>query len=1106
MNNVLEQLKQNLSTEIFDKYAIPLPSEYLAKYSLKDIVTDCGLMAELNAKNEYAITISDGESSTDNLWQIKLIRLNDNVSLSRGLPIIENFGFKLLDEKPFKVKLSEAEQIYICDFGVEVPLDVVGKINDEKLKTKLKSAIVAAFTRVIENDSLNKLVLFSELSGRQTALIRAVVKYMVQTSLPFSAAYISDCLKKYFNISRHLFDLFEAKFCPQSHSLDNAARIQDLICEELDKVENLAEDQILKSAFSVINAMVRTNFYQTLDDGAYKPYISFKLESAKILNLPKPYPLYEIFVYSIRFEAVHLRGGKVARGGLRWSDRKEDFRTEVLGLLKAQMVKNSVIVPTGSKGGFVCKKLPPLTEREAYMAEGISCYKQFISGLLDITDNLVNAQIIHPKQVIRLDDDDPYLVVAADKGTATFSDFANEMAHQYKFWLGDAFASGGSAGYDHKKMGITAKGAWEAVKRHFRHLGIDTQSQDFTVIGIGDLMGDVFGNGMLLSPHIKLVAAFNHMHIFLDPNPDPVTSYAERVRMFGLERSTWDDYDRSKISPGGGIYSRASKTIPLSPEVKAWLETAADELAPNELIHLVLKAKADLLYNGGIGTYIKAESQSHDDVKDKANDAVRVNGKELRVRVVGEGGNLGATQLGRIEYALCGGNICTDAIDNSAGVDCSDHEVNIKILFAAIMQKIGMSVEERNSILESMTEDVASLVLRDNYLQTLVLRTAGYRARYTLPNHAVFMRKLEKTGELDRKIEFLPTDAEINERMQEDRGLTSPEMSVLLAYSKMSLNRDILKSSLVTDPDFNGLLLSYFPNTLQENYKDFILNHYLRKEIIANQLANLVVNRAGITFISRFSDEFSSPLEEIIKAWWIAYNLLDGPGLYTRIEGLDNKICADVQLKLFVGVEKAIERLCRWILRYVKDLCHAEEIISKFKVHVTVLGENITKLIKNEEYPDVQDEEAMYITANVPTDLAQLISRLGYLPQVMDIVLLALEYNLDYSVVAQNYFVAGRLLQIDWLRKNVLLLPRENKWQALARSALLANISKLYRGAMISTIESCNGNTVAWITANQDKMIKIKVILEELQSYKVIDLAMLSAAIHEFGHILGQTL
>ncbi len=1102
MSNLLEQLKQNLNPDIYIKYALALPEEYLIKYSLNEIILDCNAMSHLSIENEYAISVSYDEHHNDNIWQIKLIRFNDNVSLSRGLPIIENFGFKLLDEKPYKLRISQYDEIYICDFGVEVPAGLVNKIHDVELIENLKIAITAAFTRQIESDSLNKLVLHSGLSARQVSLVRAIVKYLVQTNLSFSASYISDCLKKYSHISRMLFELFEAKFCPQTYSLTRTNEVQQLIHTELTKVENIAEDQILNAAYSVVHAMLRTNFYQQLDDGSYKSYISFKLESAKILNLPKPYPLYEIFVYSLRFEAIHLRGGKVARGGLRWSDRKEDFRTEVLGLVKAQIVKNSVIVPTGSKGGFVCKKLPDISNREAYLEEGVSCYKQFISGLLDITDNLINGEIVHPKQVIRLDSDDPYLVVAADKGTATFSDYANEISAQYSFWLGDAFASGGSVGYDHKKMGITAKGAWESVKRHFRHLGIDTQTKDFTVIGIGDLMGDVFGNGMLLSKHIKLIAAFNHLHIFLDPNPDIKRSYAERLRMFNLPRSSWADYDHSAISQGGGVYLRSSKTIPLSPEVKAWLNVNVDEITPNELIHLILKAKADLLYNGGIGTYIKAETQSNDEVKDKSNDVLRVNAKDLQVKVISEGGNLGVTQLGRVEFALFGGSVCSDAIDNSAGVDCSDHEVNIKILFAAIMQATNMSIEKRNQILESMTDDVSRLVLRDNYLQTLVLRTACYRARYTLPNHHIFMRKLEKIGLLDRVVEFLPNDSVINERMTKNQGLTSPEMSVLLAYSKILLDRDILNTQLVTDHDFNDLLISYFPDYLQQEYPEYILNHYLRKEIVANQLANLIVNRAGITFISRFTDEFNLPLSVIIKAWWIAFNLLDASELYSKIENLDNQIDADVQLKLFVGVEKSVERLCRWILRYVKDLTSANSLIEKYKAPIQVLRQHIGSLVKSIEYPDVQEEENYFLQNQVPEELAILISRQGYLTQVLDIALLTLDNNLQFDYVAQNYFMIGRLLQVDWLRKNVLLLPRENKWQALARSALLADIFKLYRTIMESAIHGTDGNTLQWMSSNQDKVNKIKILLEELQSYTVLDLAMLSAAVREFANIL----
>lgn len=1101
MTSLMEQLKNKLSPDVYGEYALALSGDYLGAYSEDEILEDCVAMATLNATNEYAITINRN-TQQENLWQIKLIRLNDNVSLSRGLPIIENFGFKLLDEKPYKIQLSNGDKIHVCDFGVEVPDGLESKIDDEQVVAHLKEAIVAAFTRQVESDSLNKLVLYCGMTARQTSLIRAIVKYMVQTNLPFSMSYISDCLKKYSFTSYLFYQLFSAKFCPTHNSATRVAEVQQLIEAELERVENIAEDQILKTAYSILNAMLRTNYYQTLDDGAHKPYISFKLESAKVLNLPKPHPLYEIFVYSLRFEAVHLRGGKVARGGLRWSDRKEDFRTEVLGLVKAQMVKNSVIVPTGSKGGFVCKKLPNPSEREAYMAEGIACYKQFISGLLDITDNLVNGEIVHPANVVRHDADDPYLVVAADKGTATFSDYANEMSLKYGFWLGDAFASGGSAGYDHKKMGITAKGAWEAVKRHFRHLGINTQEQDFTVIGIGDLMGDVFGNGMLLSEHIKLIAAFNHQHIFLDPTPHVAESYQERLRMFNLPRSSWDDYDRSKISAGGGIYLRSSKTIPLSPQVKAWLEVEVDEMAPNELIHKILQAKADLLYNGGIGTYIKAETQSNEEVKDKANDALRVNGKELQVKVVGEGGNLGATQLGRIEFATKGGFICTDAIDNSAGVDCSDHEVNIKILFANLMQKTGMSVEERNKILESMTDNVGHLVLRDNYLQTLVLRTAEYRARYTLPNHQAFMRKLEKAGILDRAIEFLPNDVEIASRLQDNRGLTSPELSVLLAYSKMTLDKDILHSDLVNDPDFDELLIAYFPDYLQQHYRDYILNHYLRKEIIANQLANLIVNRAGMTFMSRFTDEFNVSKEAIIKAWWVAYNLLDAPRLYSQIEALDNKVDANVQLKLYIGVEKAVERSCRWILRYLKDFANVRTMIAQIKPHILELESRIGNLIKANEYPDVKEEESLYLVNNVPSELAVLISRQSYLVQILDIATLASEHKLDYDLVASNYFVAGRLLQIDWLRKNVLLLPRENKWQGLARQALLSDIFRIYRNIMVAVIKDNNSDTNAWMNANPEKVAKIGALLEELQSYKILDLAMLSAAIREFANIL----
>lgn len=657
--DLVAQLKKALLTKfgaekrkaLFEKYANSFNEDYLLNYPIAEIIQDIELIEDLSDDRPYAIKVTACNHERSNVWQIKLIKLYDPVSLSSGLPIIENFGVTLLEEHPYKIKLIDDRNIFICDFGVEVEANLANKIHDPELVKYLGQAIVGVFNHKIENDALNKLVLYSCLTAREVSLLRAISHYLIQTSLPFSKQYLADCLRSYPDIARNLYLLFDAKFNLLQHNLDVANQIKINILEELDKVSSLDDDRILKAFLAVIEAMLRTNYYQANKDGSEKEYISFKLESGKLPFLPKPYPFYEIFVYSLRFDAIHLRGGKVARGGLRWSDRREDFRTEVLGLVKAQRVKNSIIIPTGSKGGFVCKKLPPITQREAYMAEGVACYKNFIAGLLDITDNLISGKVVAPKNTVCYDFDDPYLVVAADKGTATFSDYANEMSSKYNFWLGDAFASGGSAGYDHKKMGITARGAWESAKRHFRHLNIDIQTQEFSVIGIGDMAGDVFGNGMLLSKYIRLLAAFNHQHIFLDPNPNAATSFFERERLFNLPRSSWADYDVSKISEGGGIFARSLKFIPLAPAIKAWLNVESDQLTPNELIHAILKAKADMFYNGGIGTYVKAETESNEMVKDKANDGIRINGKELQVKVVVEGGNLGFTQLGRIEFA-----------------------------------------------------------------------------------------------------------------------------------------------------------------------------------------------------------------------------------------------------------------------------------------------------------------------------------------------------------------------------------------------------------------------------------------------------------------------
>lgn len=1105
LTNALKKLPE--ADKLISKYVATFSEDYLIDYLIEDIISDIMVMETLSEDNEYAIRFGgNNDSLNKNLWQIKLFKLNDQVSLSRGLPIIENFGFRLIDEHPYTAHINNSTVIHICDFGIEVPDEFAKKIDDEELSVILRDAIVSVFNRKVENDALNKLVLFSGLTAREVNLIRAITHYCTQTTLPFSRQYIADTLKHFPKIARDLFTLFDAKFNLTTHNFDKAKKIHNEIINEINSVTSLDDDRILKAFLTTIEAMLRTNYYQLDSNSKPKEYISFKLESAKLIFLPKPLPLYEIFVYSIRFEAIHLRAGKVARGGFRWSDRREDFRTEILGLVKAQVVKNSVIVPTGSKGGFVCKKLPPITDREAYMAEGVACYKSFISGLLDITDNLVAGVIVPPKDVIRYDGDDPYLVVAADKGTATFSDYANEMSHKYGFWLGDAFASGGSAGYDHKKIGITARGAWEAAKRHFRHLGVDTQKEDFSVIGIGDMSGDVFGNGMLLSEHICLLAAFNHQHIFLDPKPNVAASFIERQRMFELPRSTWADYDKSKISEGGGVFERSLKQIPLSPEVRKWLTVKETELSSNELINLILKAPADLLYNGGIGTYIKSETESHEAVKDKANDAIRVNGNDLQVKVVVEGGNLGATQLGRIEFAKKGGLILTDAIDNSAGVDCSDHEVNIKILFADIMQKSGMTVVERNKILEIMTDNVAKLVLRDNYLQTQILSYADARANELFSINVNFIEKLEKHGELDRKVEFLPSYQEITERQRAGEGLTPPELAVLLSYSKMSLDKQIINSNLLADNTFDSLLIKYFPDILQSKYSEYICSHYLRPEIISNQLANLIVNRMGITFVSRFEDEFRSDVSLIVQAFWVVYNLFGADAIFAEIEILDNKVNADLQVEMLIRMKKFLERTIRWVMRLFKDGKQMVLLIDKYSKDISELIKSLPKTLSTDEYEVVSKIQNNLIEANVPKHLAEFIARTSAMPQLLDIVILADETNHKVASVAKNYFYLGRVLRMDWLRRNLIALPENNKWQALSRSALLADgygiYSRLIRDAMKSANESDNFAGI-WLDKKQAKIKLLNDMFDELQSYKTLDLAMLSAAVREIATIFS---
>ncbi|MFN8769504.1 MAG: NAD-glutamate dehydrogenase domain-containing protein [Neisseriaceae bacterium] len=1116
-NAVFEKVKLDLSVKLdktsFDnmckKYENVFPDDYLNSYIPTEIANDMIMIDGLSEDKPYAIELNKGINREPNVWQIKLFKFNSPVSLSKALPIVENFGVQLLDEHLRKINLSNGNTIYVCDFGIQVDDNCIDQLGNEIIRNNLKYAMIEVFNDIVENDILNKLILRAGLNAHQVTMLRSIAHYIAQGALPFSKETLKECLTEYPKIANNLFLMFEAKFGLHNKIIEPAETFKNNIIRELLEVNNINDDRALRAHLSVIEAMVRTNYYQPDNNGMIKSYISFKLESGQLSFLPKPKPLYEIFVYSKRVEGVHLRGGKIARGGIRWSDRKDDYRTEVLGLVKAQIVKNSVIVPTGSKGGFICKLLPPATDRDAYLAEGVACYKIFISGLLDITDNMISGKVIAPKNVIKHDEDDPYLVVAADKGTATFSDYANSLSLERGFWLGDAFASGGSAGYDHKKIGITARGAWESAKRHFRHLGKDIQNEEFTVVGIGDMAGDVFGNGMLLSKYIKLVAAFNHQHIFLDPTPDCLTSYEERKRLFDLPRSSWSDYDPKKISKGGGIFEHSLKVIPLSTEIKELLKVESDTLSPNELINTLLKLNVDMIYNGGIGTYIKSSTESHETVKDKANDALRVDGMELRAKVVIEGGNLGATQLGRVEFAKNGGSIFTDAIDNSAGVDCSDHEVNIKILFADIMHKTDMGIEGRNKILELMTDDVSKLVLKDNYLQTQILYYANYRANELFTVDMNFIDKFEKLGYIDRAVEFLPNTHEVNERLRIGTGLTMPELAVLLAYSKIKLNQEILKSSLTHDEIFDELLINYFPKYLQENYKNFIMNHYLKKDITANQLSNLIVNIMGITFISRFEDEFRIDVSKIIHAFWSAYKLLDIENILVRIESLDNKVDANIQVQMLIRVKKSLERLTRWILRNIKTISAIKQLVPNYKDSVLTLLKELPKILNAENYPETKKLDTLFISHNVPEDLAKIVARSSSYPQLIDIAILAKENDHDLVSVANNYFYAGRVLRLDWLRQNLILLPENNKWQALSRSALLADGYKLYSILVRKAIKYAASKNdpkflSTWINKEQDNVEQINIMFDELQTYKTLDLAMLSAVVRELSVIFAK--
>jgi glutamate dehydrogenase len=1050
--------------------------------------------------------------------RLKVFRRGAPISLSEVLPALSSMGVEVVDERPYHLDHVDHPS-FIYEFGLRYAPGM-----PDQMREPFQDTIRALWDGFNEIDGFNALVLAAGLTWRQATVLRAYAKYMKQGNSPFAVDYIEEALRANTDITRLLVQLFEARFDPGRNGLGadaeaRTARVDEVrarIERALDDVASLDHDRILRSYLTHINATLRTNYFQRDVDGRHHTYMSFKLEPSAIPDLPEPRPRFEIFVYSPRVEGVHLRFGAVARGGLRWSDRRDDFRTEVLGLVKAQMVKNTVIVPVGAKGGFFCKQLPDPSDRDAWLAEGVACYRTFISGLLDITDNLVDGKTVTPRDVVRHDGDDSYLVVAADKGTATFSDIANGVAKEYGFWLGDAFASGGSVGYDHKAMGITARGAWVSVQRHFRERGIDSQTQDFTCVGIGDMSGDVFGNGMLCSEHIKLVAAFDHRDVFLDPNPDPERSFAERKRMFELPRSSWQDYDASLISPGGGVYSRQLKSIPISTEVRTALdlEAGVTAMTPAELMKAILKAPVDLLWNGGIGTYVKSADETHADAGDKANDAIRIDGRELRARCVGEGGNLGLTQLGRIEYAelgagRAGGAINTDFIDNSAGVDTSDHEVNIKILLDRVVTNGDLTEKQRNHLLADMTDEVASLVLRDNYEQNLALANAAANAPSLLHVHEDWMRSLEKQGVLNRELEGLPTSRAVRRRIDRGEGLTAPELSVLLAWTKIVLADRLIDSDLPDDPYCHVDLMAYFPTQLHDGFEPAIVEHPLRREIIVTQVVNDLVNGAGMTFWPRLAGETGSTPEELTRANFVAREIFGSLPLRQELQTYDNILAASCQTRMRIEMRTLVERASRWLVNNRRPPLNSQGTVDFFREPVQRLMAELPSLLTGRELRAYEGRMASLVEQKVPDELASRVAVLHPAYQLLGVVEIADRMGLDPMEVTRLHFTLGERLGLPDLVSRILELPRDDRWQTMARAALRDDVYAVHAQLTAQVLRdtddalSVPARIQEWEDGDAVVVSRAATTLEEICAEETGDLARMSVGLRVVRGLLA---
>ncbi|QIZ76565.1 NAD-glutamate dehydrogenase [Ferrimonas lipolytica] len=1043
-------------------------------------------------------------SSAKGMVSLKLFHKDEPIPLSDILPMLENFGLRVIGERPYKVIAADGNEYWILDFSM-----MFKRVIDEPITSyqkRFEQALAETWRGRFEDDAFNSLVLSAGLTGVEVTVLRAYARYMQQIGVTFSQQYIAQTLEQYPQITQLLMQMFRQRFNPSNSDGHCIEALQQAIVAQLDDVANLDDDRIIRRFAELIQASLRTNFYQQAADGQPKSYLSIKFQPELIPEIPLPVPKFEVFVYSSKVEGVHLRGAKVARGGLRWSDRREDFRTEVLGLVKAQQVKNTVIVPSGAKGGFVCKQLP--LERDAMLTEGKSCYRTFIRGLLDITDNIVQGELTPPIDVVRHDEDDSYLVVAADKGTATFSDIANSISEEYNFWLGDAFASGGQFGYDHKKMGITARGAWESVMRHFREIDIDCQNSDFTCLAVGDMAGDVFGNGMLLSKHTRLQVAFNHMHIFIDPNPDAAVSYVERQRLFELPRSSWTDYDDKLISKGGGIFLRSAKSIKLTPEIKKMLQTQQAKMTPNELIHNLLQMDVDLLWNGGIGTYVKATSETHLDVGDRANDAVRINGNQLKAKIVGEGGNLGLTQLGRIEYAQTGGRINTDFVDNVGGVDCSDNEVNIKILLNRLVAEGELTVKQRNKLLVEMTEEVSDIVLADCRDQTLSISITELRDADQIKEQIRFIHYLEKMGRLDRSLEFLPTDEELSERVAAGQGLTRPEISVLVAYAKMVLKEQLVDPVVTNNDAIAQRLIRYFPQGLQKRFADWMQDHPLRGEIIATSLANDIINNMGFNFIQRMQDETSASVSEIAISYTIASQIFDFDSVKDEIIACDGVVASAQQYKMMYQMQRTVRRATRWFLRHRSGSTDVAANVGLFRPVVHQLADNFDSLLAAEEADFIQELADKLIERHVPQQLAQRVVRSSTLFSALDLAEIAELDNKPVLLVAETYYRLGSRIDMHWFLTQINEQPVANHWQALARAGFREELDILQRQLTLTVLRNCVGSCSAesiidqWVAENAQSLDRWLHMMAEFRTSKNHEFAKFSVALRELSLLI----